>query len=639
MNRVLWLGLMLVLIGCSGYDRQPASTATPQAPVLFVTPSAPPSMLPTATPVPTPTSTTVPTVTPRPTLTVTQIGSFVFTRSFDNQLHDSLPAVQIPDWIETSSARETWYLTRTLEAYMPFAASGGIEKDVFNSHYADFLARADDFLGQYPDGDGSIPVLMMLGHLHSFQVGWYWGRSPKLLGQEYEQAINLLMKRHPARVPYILDDLMSMGLPIDWAKSTDLGMKDFESLLFRYQFSPLYGEPKGQMYAFVREHNSPWKFTPLPTWYDQKGEYQYGVQIQSIADINGDGHDEIVVALEHAYAGGWGLRLQAFNWQDGKWIDRMEWNPHQPPDAYYGSFGLENSDRRGVQQIVVHYYTGPPGGGNPTTLDIYQWDGTVYTNTLPIVTQSCAYHAFAEAERRRRLGDLSGALQPYHLARRQGLSEFGVQNSPCQSDSWYTPLDLELSYETEASLLVQLAGKQNYTMQDVCSYYTSSQPDHTQNIIEIPQHTAIQSETLTETITYSPFHLNLTQCDSPSPRIVGKLNLPSWPYMKESSLGQVRCGQMFNPQAQAFVDQNQTSYLHQTLQWICDVDDANKKFILEVPSPIINTICQWNGDRYVLSSGQILTSSIPISWSQTLYPQLAGVEQGLMNLADCSGDK
>jgi len=582
----------------------------------------------------------VPTITPRPTLTVTQIGSFVFTRSFDNQRYDSLPGVQIPDWVKTNNANETWYLTRTLEAYLPLSISGGVKPDSFNAHYPDFLARADDFLGRYPDSDGSIPVLMMLGHLHSFQIGWYLGRSPKLLGQEYEQAVNLLMKHHPERMVYILDDLMGMGLPIDWAKSTDLGMKDFESLLFRYQFSPLYGEPTGQMYAFVRERSQPWKFTPLPTWYDQEGEYQYGVQIQSIADINGEGHDEIVVALEHAYVGGWGLRLQIFNWEDGKWIDRMEWHPYQFPDAYYGSFKIEESKRKGVQQIVVHYYTGPPGGGNPTTLDIYQWNGTAYTNTLPIVTQTCAYHAFAEAERRRKLGDLSGALQQYHLARRRGLSEFEVQNSPCQADSWYTPLDLELSYETEANLLAQLTGKQNYSVQDVCSYYTLSSPDHSENIIEIPQHTAAQSETLTETLTYSPFRLNLTQCASSSPRIVGKLNLiPSWSYEKKDSLGDVFCGPMFNPQARVFADQNQPSYLRQTLQWNCDVDDANKKFILEVPSPVIETICQWNGDRYVLSSGKILTSSIPISWSQTLYPQLAGVEQGLMNLADCSGDQ
>ena len=486
----------MMLVGCGVNNLAITPTVPVPSSTSVVGTAIPTAILPTSTSTPSATPTIIPTIAPRSVTTSTRFGSFTLARSFDARALDSLPVVQIPDWLKTSGAEETWFLTRTLESYTPLANLGGTKKEVFNSHYADFIASADDYLGQYPDNDGTIPILMMLGHLHSFQVGWYWGRSPKLLGKEYEQAIRLLMERHPERLPYILNDLIDMGLPIDWAKSTDLGIKNFEALLFTYQFSPLFGEPKGQLYAFVRDHDQVWKFAPLPTWYDQGGMYQYGVTVQSIADINHDGRDEIVVELQHAYAGGWGLRLHVFTRQAGEWIDRLKWNPQGDPlspDAYYGSFGIEDNNP-GSAQIVVHYYTGAPGGGTPTTIDIYQWDGKVYTNILPIKPQLCSYQAFAEAERRRALGDLKGAIPWYHVARQQ--NDTNSADSSCSSNGWYTQADVESSYQLEADILKQLTGKIYYSLSEVCPYYASTRPDRSDGLIEIPQPAGIITETV-----------------------------------------------------------------------------------------------------------------------------------------------
>ena len=641
MRRIAWLGLLLMLVGCVVIDKPSMPTEPAQTPMLVVSTPAPTVAVPTVTSIPTAAPTAMPTVAPRPVLTRTQIGSFVLARAFDAGSYDSLPAVQIPDWIKTSGAKETWYLTHTLESYTPLAGPSGTKKEVFNSHYTDFVVSADDFLGQYPDSDGTIPVLMMLGHLHSFQVGWYWGRSPKLLGQEYEQAITLLLKHHPERLPYILNDLIDMGLPVDWVKSTDLGIKGFEALLFTYQFKPLFGEPKGQLYAFVRDHNQPWKFAPLPTWYDSEGTYQYGVKVNSIADINHDGRDEILVALEHAYADGWGLRLHVFAWQDGEWADRMAWNPLSrlnAPDAFGGSFWLENSNRSGLDNIVVHYW--PTGGvGVPASADIYQWNGTTYTDGLPIKTQMCGYHALAEAERRRTLGDYAGALPWYSEARTRWRAEMISKDSPCRRDFQPNSLEIELSYNTELDLQRSLGKK--YQADNACMYYASSLRTDNQSLLDIPQETGIQTETLTATLKLYQVRVNLTECSGQRTHVVGRFHLFDTMYSQTLKVGGEMDCSMDRLPIREFTSQkgNGLSDLRQVTQWRCSAYDSNYQSTFEQNGPTIETTCLWDGTRYALSSNQVISPSVVITGSLANNPPLIGIDQTLMNLVDCSGDK
>ncbi len=56
----------------------------------------------------------------------------------------------------------------------------------------------------------------------------------------------------------------------------------------------------------------------------------------------------------------------------------------------------------------------------------------VYTDTLPIATQICGYHAFAEAGRLRQLGDEVGARPWYQEAVRRLDAELEDSRSSCR---------------------------------------------------------------------------------------------------------------------------------------------------------------------------------------------------------------
>lgn len=274
-----------IMTACSASDHGPIPTDETSMPVSTICVETPTDASPVETLVLTPASTLIPTV---PTITPVQVGSFVLTRALAPEVNGVLPVVELPLWIEPNGEKETWFLDQVMRAYQPLTKTCDSETcaELFKTHYSDVIARVDDFLGIYPDSDGAIPVWMMLGHIHSYQVGWYWERSAELLGQEYEKAITLLLERHPERLPYIVNDLIGMGLPINWVQSTDLSIDGGEVLLFTYQFSPRYGEPKGQTYTFVREPGHSWMFVPMPTRYAYG--WQHGADAWAIADINAD---------------------------------------------------------------------------------------------------------------------------------------------------------------------------------------------------------------------------------------------------------------------------------------------------------------------------------------------------------------
>ncbi len=629
MRQVIVVLVVGMLLGCKGGDKGATSTAVIETPmVVSTTVTAPVVEIPTVSVEATETSSpavastpaVMPTLAPRPVVTPTLFGAFELARLLDTGVYTSLPSVQLPDWLELNGDRETWFLTRTHEAYIPLANPNG---GFFKEHYSDVVVAADDFLGQYPGSDGAIPVLMMLGHVHSYQVGWHWGRLSESLGQEYEQAIELLMQRHPERLPYILNDLIDLGLPINWVQSADLGTENGTALLFTYQFSPPYGESKGQAYAFVKEPNSPWVFTSIPTRYADG--WQHNAWVHTIADINADGQIEIVVGATHVYAGGAGLWLHIFAWQDGVWVDRLSWNPlASTTDAYYGQFWLEDLDEDGVQEIVVYYYTGPPGGGNPTTIDIYQWNQVTYTNTLPIEIKICGYHAFAEAERRRALGDLEGAIAWYEEARRRWLAELDTPDSVCMRQGQGIASgksEIAQSYRVQVSVLNQIAG--------TSSPWQSSTWEH----VSTP------TNTLTATFHLDQEQIKLFRWDAFPWRIIGRFYL-STSYVQEWPSGEhLFCQTTTGNRDFNDYDGDKQNDLREMTRWQCQITDKGDKVLLEQAGPDIETVCLWDGHRLVLSSSQIVTPSTVLTGSLDAYPQLLGIEQDLLRLLDCSGDE
>jgi hypothetical protein len=582
----------------------------------------------------------MPTFVPRPVVTPTLFGAFELARSIDTSIGASLylPWVQLPDWLELSGDKETWLLTRVQEAYMSLANPNNKSADegVFRDHYANVIVTADDFLGQYPDSDGAIPVLMMLGHVHSYQVDWQ--RAPELLGQEYEQAIELLMQRHPERLPYVLNDLIDLGLPINWVQSGDLGMGDGEILLFTYQFS--YGEPKGQALAFVKEPDSPWVFASIPTQYADG--WKHSVRLHTIADINADGQAEVVVHLHHAYAGGTGLCVQVFTWDEGIWTDRVSWRPlgrllygSQPsPDAYYGESWLEDLDEDGIQEIVVSYVTGPPGGGNPSTVDIYQWDQAtgMYTDTLPIKVQICGYHAFAEAERRRALGDLAGAISWYEEARRRWLAELDTPNSVCVRYPY--PLTIAQSYQIQIAVQRQMSDNADSGGWGI---YVNNLNDAYQ--VEAGETVVTERATLTGTLLVDQVQISLFQCDVEPCRIVGRF-YPFTAYVQDWPSGN-RLVCTTDSASHDYEDYDRDGWIDLRLRasWQCQVMDEGDMVLFGQQGPDLETTCLWDGHRFALSGSPLITPSTVLTGSLDAYPQLLEIEQDLLRLLDCSGDE
>lgn len=357
-----------------------------------------------------------------PAPTVTQYGPFSLQHLLYRYPPASFPAVQVPSWLHLDEDLEKGLLEQVVAAYAPLVGVKGNDKGLIQKHYGEVIVKADEFLGACPDGDGAIPVLMMLGSIHSFQIGWHWDRRPELLGQEYEQAITLLLQRHPERLSTILDDLIELGLPLSQAVSAQIDGR--QVLFFAYNFSSPFGEPKGQIYTLMQQPDGSWSFIALPTEY---GGLVHGARVQTIADINRDGQDEVVVRLEHAWASGTGLNVQVFSWLDGTWRNRID-----GAGAFEGDYWLEDPDGDGVQEIVLRSRL---SGGGPFRPYIYffQWDTTadIYVDTLPVSTQVCGYHAYAEADRLRHGGNDAEADAWYQEAARRLRAEIAVAGSPC----------------------------------------------------------------------------------------------------------------------------------------------------------------------------------------------------------------
>jgi hypothetical protein len=640
---MLGVALLWGTVGCGIGDSQPTPISETSTQTSIVHTELPTGIPPVMTSVSTMTSALASTITSHPTITPMKVGSFELSYALDPEVAGVLPIVRLPNWVELCGEKESASLAQVTRAYQPLTLpdGSGTLAEVFKVHYRDVVATADDYLGVFPDSDGAIPVLMMLGHVHSYQVGWHWGRSAELLGREYERAVALLLKRHPERLQYILDDLIELGLPINWVQATDRIIDNGEVLLFSYQFSAPFGEPKGRIYGLVQESNHSWGFAPLPTRY--AGGCQHSARVEIIEDVNADGRTEILVALEHVYAGGPGLWLNVFAWRDGGWTDRLSWNTlgrdlyWNPPslDAYYGRFWLEDLNEDDVQEIVVGYPTGSPGGGNPTTVEVYQWDqaAEVYTNTRPIKVQVCGYHAFAEAERRRALGDLEGSIQWYEEARRRWRAELSTPNPVCLNYGTYDWGKREIAESYQIQLAVQ--HRMSSESGDGWGLYIRNINDEYQ--VEMGEVSLITETGAITGVEGWQMRVNLFQCDVEPCRAVGHF-YPSTVYTRDRSSGdRVICtgGTRHN-----YDDRNGdgSDDLRQVTHWNCQVRDAQDAVLLGQDGPYIETTCLWDGRRFALSDSQVLTPAIVLTGTVGTS-QLAGVVEDLAGLVDCSGDK
>ncbi len=426
--------LVVLATGCTGPRPSPSTMPVP---------TAVPTPPPTATPVPTPRPTSVPTLTPRPSSTPAPSptpGPFdLFPASAWQDPGpvtapiSSFQAVATPSWLVLSED-EAAALAEVAAAYDRLVHPPGKLQKIVETSGESIALSIRDFLSEYPDGDGAIPALLMLGHMHDILYSYDLFAGEEI-GQEYEEAVRLLLARHPERQQSLLHDLEELGLSV--VKPQLVQLDGQQVLLFGYSVYLWFGETNGKILTLVQQPDGSWNFAPLPTHYI--AGWTYRVRIETIADINGDGKSEVVAALGHSYADGPGLVLNVFARQEGQWVERMSWDvlghAEGDTDAFYGQFWLEDMDGNDIQEFVVSYYLFPPGGGGDPLINIYQWDADrqLYVDTMPIVVQSCGYHAYAEAQRLRFAGDWEAALPWFAEAATRFEAELADKGSVCRA--------------------------------------------------------------------------------------------------------------------------------------------------------------------------------------------------------------
>lgn len=569
-----------------------------------------PTLTPTRLQMPTPTSTRVPTPKSAPSSKPTQYGPFVLTRRL-YEPGTSVVDFRLPGWL-VLARDEAEHLVR-LKAVYDKAIQFTNEKD-----WNELAKGINEFLLIYPNSDGAIPALMMLG----------MQGDPIQDTKAYERAIALLMKRHPARINNILDDLIDLGLPIWQVQTTDSPKRDIEILLFSYHS---FGDNTGHINALVREQNKPWQFKPVPIRYGKQDDWTYIAEINTVDDINGDGQDEIVVALHHQYAGGIGLKLHIFAWQDGDWVDRLVWNPlgnyksPSDPDAYYGEFWLEDADKDGAQEIVIEYFLGSPGGGAPPSIDVYQWDAKTrtFSNTAPVKSQGCGYAAFAEAERLRKQGQFNESFAWYREARQRWLNELARSASGCVHRDFAIGVDeliaqsyrIELGIESDARII---ESKKVY-------------------LVSAVEELNKETRTVSETTSLKQIRTNYFLCDTPACRLISRwYNSTEVRQFWESgdvlicttanSGGFDRYPDGFNLDIQVY-------------NWRCRGTDNSGRAWLEWEKIDSVNVCVWDGSRFRRLGDRIIyPSTSNVAYFQETRDRLETFFKVLPSLTDCSGD-
>jgi len=630
--------LFVVLAACS--VAPPSGPATPDVIVVL---TARPTETPKPTFIPVYVPTATPTATPNPTPAPRQLGSFVVTRRLQPGVAILWSLPQVPVWFQVGTA-EAEALAVVERKFL--GTWWGWEGNTYGEE-ADFLASAMDYLARFPDSDGAILVLILQGHRRNF-LATYNGADLSPVAQEYERAMRLLLREHPERRTYFIDDLVDLGIPIDWAQSTDLGYTDLEVLLFTYNTWNI-GHGPGRLFALMHVGSEPWTLTqlladflvvhrPYGTPYDR--DANFAVEVLAIDDLDADSEEEVVVMLRYLYFGGtWGspplvaARWQVLGWRQGHWDNLIDLHASgellQDEQGLPGELWIDDANGDGFDELVMQYPLGAlnePLSKGRRGIDIYQWDGHTFTDTLPITFGNCAYQALAEVQRLHGLQDWRGMLLWLHEFRQRARAEIAWPGSPCaahfqgKSSAW-SVWDTSRSYALEIAALEQLLGP-SYEPVDTCPYYAGIRPEHGPGFVEIPRHAEVTEFHLGQTL--KDLEINVVRCDSAPPRTAARLQWPD-PGNFDDAFWEATCTAAWEAEPVVqFIpgDNGEPNLLQQTTSWSCGAVDQPLRWTT-------TAACQWNIWRYVKLSGNVVSIG-----SEFLTPEQ---QDRLLQVTDCTG--
>lgn len=615
--------LLVLLIGCGGGAKESRSAANVQmAPGATMIPISEATntpviatlaaQQPTRANTPEPTATLAPRPTAHPPREVMPIkyGPFVLSREVAKD-SNRIRQVLLPNWIKLSD-NERVKLVDVQLAYQKVM----LEND--NTFYDDLdglTNQITSFLSAFPDTDGSIPTLMMRGNSGGYgdpilpaNIRWH----------EYDRAIQLLIARHPERIPYILDDLIDMGMQIEQIEYTDAGVAG-EVLLFTVKTSGwvLFGSLDSFVYSLVHLPNKAWKFQPIDVPHDNfRGDYST-IKIHTLGDINNDIQIEVVVEKHLTYASHKDLLVNVHTLSDGMWSQISSMGPY-----YDGqSFWVEDPDGNKISDIVI-YYLSSPGEFYPR-IAIWQWDpnGRTYTDKLPIMTQVCGYHAFAEAERRFASKDFEGAIPWYRETRRRWLDEAKSPNEICKRGPEPDPINIGYAFLKE----IESQGRHDMIL---TPYLLSGE-------LILRDDSLSTTQTITSTTTISQTRANIYQCNTPECNIVARHFIQvkydeTW-RSGERAVCSTGNGYWDIWRLQAKIQEPYILVSH----WSCDFTSNSIGRSIRVGDVEVIDVCAWDGKRFKLSGSRI----IPRDWQAPsgIDYMIESAQEILPRLVDCSG--
>ena len=518
-------------------------------------------------------------------ITPTQYGSFTFSRLLYKGGYAPLaPYVPVLSWMRLSDV-ETRDLAHVQDEYAKVICFYTNTCPKFESKIADV---SKDFLNRYADGDGAIVVLMMLGHIRNMIES---NRSPSLWMADYEQAIRHILQKHPERIPFILDDLVDMGISITQVKDTTLLDSNTEVLFFSFQFLVEFeGLGRSQVFSLVREKGNYWKLLPLPIHPDTDADYS-NVQVVEIGDINSDGETEVIVSTD-AYRTG--MQLYVYVFQGGSWRNIFSDNYD---DGRNGSFWIEDLNHSGLYEIVIYFADGV-GTGAPSSVEIFQSDkesGT-YTSTLSIKTQVCGYHAFAEAERLRKAGQLANAIPWYETARERWTQELKTPNPTCVRDELGN-IEFEIlpSFARQLAVQDEITGTRSlltdiYGLADFIGVKESKKIDDKDS----KSQTTIEQEML-------------YICDTPACRVIARYFMTATTTQVFSTGQLLVCKTSRKVDDDGYAQVTDKKLLIQVSEWSCEFsEDASSSTTTTIELVQVVNVCGWDGHRFKTTGNRVI---------------------------------
>ncbi len=497
---------------------------------------------------------------------------------------------------------------------------------------SDALLAAKVYLQNHPDSDGAILAEMMASQAQGILADE--DNPSSLLALDFLQATRHLFKRHPERIPYIVNDLIDLGMEIIQVKHIEASARDPEVLLFAFQFRNSRGWPTDQIFTLVNPLGSEWTIVPLAIVPDAHGDYSE-TKLGPIGDINADGQTEVTVEQNTQFADRSESQFSVWVLRRGAWIDLLstawgngEGDPSRKGWWIDGDLWLEDLDHDGVQEIVVYSSYGA-WAAFLTEATVYQWDPQkqLYTNEAPVRPQVCGYHAFAEATRRRALADLAGAVPWYEEARRRWLNESRLPNSICLKHRLPDEGEINRSFIAQMQVQAELSGT-NSILDGFYSFYP---------VLRDSVSTVMRTDS--NTITTKVEWANVYLCDTPACRVVVRDSLNA-SYSEDWASGhRVQCYSTGSDNTEAWAPE----YWHvdppntyiAVSDWHCEITDKDNQQLFKRDQMKLINACTWDGRRYRLDNSRIIG---PYIYPGSYLDEIDKAYDALPGLVDCSGD-